>query len=87
MHEDKYAIRYVQPLRYRVVAFKYYKNSYRISNTVAFYYRHYASWSDAVQAARNWCLQGELANGEGIPYELAPQMYREPDPVIESQAW
>ena len=87
VHEDKYAIRYVRPLQYRVVAFKYYKHSCKFSDTVALYYEHYASWSDTVQAAKNWCLRGELERGEMAPYELASQMHREPIPAIERPAW
>ena len=86
-HEDKYAIRHVEPLQYRVVAFKYHKTSYRYSDTVAFYYEHYASWTDAIQAARNWCMRDELERGESAPYDLAPGLYRVPDPVIERRGW
>jgi len=85
--EDKYAIRYVRPLKYRVVAFKYYKISCKFSDTVAFYYEHYASQDDAMQAAKNWCLRGELERGEGMPYALAPGIDIEPKPVVEAQAW
>jgi len=87
IHEDRYAIRYVTPLKYRVVVFKYHKSSYRFSDTAAFYYEHYASWGDTIQAARNWCLRGELERGEAGPFELAPGIYQVPDPIIEKQAW
>ncbi len=87
VHEDKYAIRYVRPLRYRVTAFKFYKSSYGFSDTLAFYYEDYASWTDAIQAARNSCLRGELELGEAAPYELALGVYLEPDPTVEIQSW
>jgi len=87
VHKDKYAIRFVRPLQYRVVAFKFYHTSCRYSDTVAFYYDNYASWSDAIQAARNWCLKGELERGEASPFSLAPGIHLEPDPIIEQHAW
>jgi hypothetical protein len=87
VHKDKYAIRYVTPMQYRVTAFKFYQTSCRYSDTVAFYYEHYASQTDAIQAAKNWCLRGELESGEAEPYNLALGVYVEPAPVVESQAW
>jgi hypothetical protein len=87
VHEDKYAIRYVYPLLYRVVAYKFFKTLCRFSDTVAFYHEYYASLDDTIQAAKNWCLRGELEWGDAEPYELALGVYRTPDPIVESLAW
>jgi len=87
--KDRYAIRYVTPMKYRVVAFKFYQNSCRYSDTVAFYYEFYASRDDAIQAAKNWCLRGELERleDEAKPYNLALGVYSEPAPTVERPSW
>ena len=85
---DKYAIRYVRPMLYRVTAFKYYRTSFRYSDTVAFYYEDYASKEDTICAAKRWCLRGELEHDvDTKPYALAPGVYVEPNPIVESSSW
>ena len=90
--EDKYAWRYVHRYDHRVEAYKFYLGSCRYSDTMAFWYKDYASPEDAVIAAKLWCCRGELERlpdsmDEYTILNLAPDLYRQVDPSVVKRGW
>jgi len=90
MFSDNYSIRYIEICEYRSEAFKYHLSSCQYSDRVAFWNKHYATPEDAIIAAKQWLLRGELskepATREGT-YRLASGLFRQPSPELVAQGW
>ena len=92
MYCDRYAFRYVETYLHRVEAYKYHRMSHRFSDRVAFWYEHYAPVEDAILAAKQWCMRGELERTPpsmeaAPPIQLADGLYTLPDPTLMSKGW
>jgi len=88
--EDKYAIRFVHPYDYRVEAFVYFNNSCTMSETIAYWYKDFASNNDAIIAAKVWALRNAHQLEDDVPYEryeYAPGIYREITPDRVKPSW
>ena len=54
--DDKYAIRYVEPLDYRVIAYIWYNSTATFSEKVAIWYEDFADKQSAIEFAEAWAI-------------------------------
>ena len=82
--DDKYAMRFVEELDCRCTAVTFFLGTATFSDTVAFWYRDYASRSEAVRAAKAWLMRGALEKRMESEVMRA-KIAREPE--IEKRSW